>query len=142
MMLIIEKFGSLDDRIAFTPASPCNCTDSGYVTCSSMSCGLRPIQSAKTMTWFSDRSGMASTGVRSSAHTPQIATPSQARITSQRFRTENSMIFAIMIFILGVELGSRIDTNQHESSPIFEFIRGDSCEFVSIRDPLLVSSAD
>src|SRR4051812_31589569 len=98
MMLIIEKFGSLDDRIAFTPASPCNCTDSGYVTCSSMSCGLRPIQSAKTITWFSDKSGMASTGVRSSAHTPQIATPAQTRITSQRFRTENSMILEIMIF--------------------------------------------
>jgi len=30
---------------------------------SSISRGLRPIQSVNTIAWFSDRSGMASTGV-------------------------------------------------------------------------------
>src|SRR5689334_239852 len=57
-----------------------------------MSCGLRPIQSAKTITWFSDRSGIASTGVCSTAYKPHSAIPSQTRITSQRLRTENSMM--------------------------------------------------
>src|SRR4051812_28453372 len=96
MIVIIEKLNSLDDRTAFTPASPCNCTLSGYVICSSMSCGLRPIQSANTITWFSDRSGIASTGVCSTAYSPQTATPAQAMSTIHRLRTENSMIRAIM----------------------------------------------
>src|SRR4029453_8362226 len=61
-----------------------------------MSCGLRPIQSAKTMTWFSDKSGIASTGVCNVAYSPPTATPSQMRITSQRFRTLNSMTLAII----------------------------------------------
>ena len=42
---------------------------------SSISLGLRPIQSVKTITWFSDRSGIASTGVLMTAWTPQITTP-------------------------------------------------------------------
>src|SRR3954453_3163911 len=96
MIVIIEKLNSLDDRTTFTPASPCRLTESGYVTWSSISCGLRPIQSVKTITWFSDRSGIASTGVCNSAYKPQIAIPAHARITSHRLRTENSIIFAII----------------------------------------------
>src|SRR3954447_13191204 len=96
MIVIIEKLNSLDERITFTPASPWSRTDSGYVTWSSMSWGLRPIQSVNTITWFSDRSGMASTGVCRTAYSPHTATPTQARITSHRLRTLNSMIRAIM----------------------------------------------
>ena len=42
---------------------------------SSISLGLRPIQSVKTITWFSERSGIASTGVLMTAWTPQTTTP-------------------------------------------------------------------
>ena len=47
------------------------------MTWSSISWGLRPIQSVKTITWFSDRSGIASTGIVSMARTP--ATPEHER---------------------------------------------------------------
>ena len=79
--MIIEKLNSLDDRTTLTPARPWSFDDSGYVTWSSISLGLRPIQSAKTITWFSDRSGIASTGIVSMARTPATASASEARIT-------------------------------------------------------------
>ena len=81
MIVIIEKLNSLDDRTTFTPASPWSFEESGYVTWSSISCGLRPIQSVKTITWFSDRSGIASTGIVSMARTPATASTSEARMT-------------------------------------------------------------
>ena len=45
------------------------------MTWSSTSCGLCPGQSVKTITWLSDRSGIASMGVAVSAHQPQPAEP-------------------------------------------------------------------
>src|SRR4051794_21490107 len=96
MIVIIEKLNSLDDRTTFTPASPCRLTESGYVTWSSISCGLRPIQSVKTITWFSDRSGIASTGIVIIARVPATPSASAARITRYRLRIDHSMIDSIM----------------------------------------------
>src|SRR4051794_27286036 len=95
MIVIIEKLNSLDDRTTFTPASPCKLTESGYVTWSSISCGLRPIQSVKTITWFSERSGIASTGIVSMARVPATPTAIAARITRNRLRIDHSMIDSI-----------------------------------------------
>jgi hypothetical protein len=67
MTLTIEKLKADEARTTRTPGSPCRLVTSGYVTWSSTSCGERPGQSVKTMTWLSDRSGMASMGVESSA---------------------------------------------------------------------------
>ena len=67
------------------------------MTWSSISCGLRPIQSVKTITWFSDRSGIASTGIVSMARTPATPSTSEARITSSRLRIDHSMIDSIMV---------------------------------------------
>ena len=66
------------------------------MTWSSISWGLRPIQSVKTITWFSDRSGIASTGMVISARTPAIPTASAARITRKRLRIDHSMIASII----------------------------------------------
>src|SRR6188472_784002 len=51
MMLIIENPNADDDRTVLTLGKPCRLTVSGYVIWSSTSCGLRPGQSVKTMTW-------------------------------------------------------------------------------------------
>src|SRR3954449_11639573 len=95
-MVVIEKLNSEDDRSVLTPANPWSLSESGYVTWSSISCGLRPIQSVKTMTWFSLKSGIASTGVLTTAYTPHAVTTSVAMITMKRLRIEYSMIFSIM----------------------------------------------
>ncbi len=49
-------------RTFFTFGIPSRLLTSGYVTWSSMICGLRPVHSVNTITWFSDRSGIASIG--------------------------------------------------------------------------------
>ena len=67
MTLIIENPKADDERTTLTPGRPCRLTVSGYVIWSSTSCGERPVQSVKTMTWLSLRSGIASIGVVSSA---------------------------------------------------------------------------
>ena len=54
---------SEEERTALMPARPWSLRDRGYVTWSSISRGERPIQSVNTITWFSDKSGIASTGV-------------------------------------------------------------------------------
>ena len=46
MIVMSEKPNIEVARTSFTPASPCRPVVSGYVTWSSTSCGLRPIQSA------------------------------------------------------------------------------------------------
>src|SRR5580704_12244340 len=97
MIVIIEKLNSLEDRTTLTPASPCRFTESGYVIWSSISWGLRPIQSVKTITWFSDRSGIASTGIVSMARTPATPSTRDARITMKRLRIDHSMIDSIMV---------------------------------------------
>ena len=48
---------------------------------SSISWGLRPIQSAKTITWFSERSGIASTGIVIMARAPPMPSAIAARMT-------------------------------------------------------------
>src|SRR5215510_8376630 len=89
MTLIIENPKADDERTTRTPGRPCKLTVSGYVTWSSTSCGDRPGQSVKTMTWLSERSGIASSGVVSSAQYPQAP-------TSKRFLSDNSMSQLIM----------------------------------------------
>jgi hypothetical protein len=48
------------------------------------------------MTWFSDRSGIASTGMVSMARTPATASAIAATITSIRLRIDHSIIDSIM----------------------------------------------
>src|SRR3954463_1283546 len=95
MIVIIEKLNSLDERTTLTPARPCKLTDRGNVTWSSISWGLRPIQSVKTITWFSDRSGIASTGMVNRARYPATPTIKAARMTRNRLRIDHSMIASI-----------------------------------------------
>src|SRR5262245_51746709 len=49
------------------------------------------------MTWFSDRSGIASTGMVSRARTPATPRRSEARITRNRLRIDHSMIGSITV---------------------------------------------
>src|SRR5678815_1656363 len=91
MTLIIEKPKADDERTTRTPGRPWRLTDSGYVTWSSTSCGERPVQSVKTMTWLSERSGIASIGVVRSAQYPQPASNTKAAMTRTRFRSDASI---------------------------------------------------
>src|SRR5216684_6665509 len=91
MMLIIEKPKAEDERTTRTPGRPCRLTVSGYVIWSSTSWGERPLQSVKTMTWLSERSGIASIGVVRSAQYPQPATSAKNAMTRTRFRSESSI---------------------------------------------------
>src|SRR3954469_8757615 len=84
------------ERTTRTPASPCRFTVSGYVTWSSTSCGLWPDQSVNTITWLSERSGMASIGVAVTAHQPHTASARYRVMTMKRFRSESSMKRLIM----------------------------------------------
>src|SRR5215471_15012546 len=95
-MVSIEKLNSEDERTVFTPARPWSFNDNGYVICSSISCGLRPIQSVKTITWFSLRSGIASTGVFTVAYMAQTVSAAATVNTRKRLRIEYSMILSIM----------------------------------------------
>src|SRR5260370_16655027 len=96
MTKIIENPKADDERTTFTPGNPCRLTVSGYVIWSSTSCGLRPDQSVKTITWLSLRSGMASIGACSIAHSPQAAIPIQSVTTRNRLRSEISISRSIM----------------------------------------------
>src|SRR5262249_11582750 len=84
------------ERTTRTPGSPCRLTVNGYVIWSSTSCGERPGQSVKTMTWLSERSGMASIGVVRSAQYPQSPNSTTPAITRRRFRNDASMSQWIM----------------------------------------------
>ena len=70
------------------------------MTWSSISRGLRPIQSVKTITWFSLRSGIASIGVLSIAKMPAIVSAAVRISTRKRLRIDSSMIFSIMSAVL------------------------------------------
>src|SRR5216683_2911955 len=96
MTKIIEKPNADEERTTFTPGRPCRFTVNGYVIWSSTSCGLRPDQSVKTITWLSLRSGMASIGACSIAHSPQAAMPIQSVTTRNRLRIETSISRSIM----------------------------------------------
>src|SRR2546427_7033580 len=91
MMLIIEKPKADEERTTRTPGKPCRLTVSGYVIWSSTSCGDRPVQSVKTITWLSERSGIASIGVVSSAQYPQPATSKKKPMTKNRVRSDSSI---------------------------------------------------
>ena len=60
--------------MAWTSGIPCSAVTSGNVTWSSTSLGERPIHSVKTMTWFSERSGIASKEVVRTDQTPKART--------------------------------------------------------------------
>src|ERR1700688_677890 len=96
MTKIIEKPNADEERTTFTPGRPCRFTVNGYVIWSSTSCGLRPDQSVKTITWLSLRSGMASIGACSIDHSPQAAMPIQRVTTRNRLRSETSISRSIM----------------------------------------------
>src|SRR5882724_3428679 len=96
MTKIMEKPNAEEERTTLTPGNPCRFTVSGQMTWSSTSCGLRPDQSVKTITWLSLKSGMASIGARSIAHKPQPAIPIQSATTRKRLRSESSMSRSIM----------------------------------------------
>src|SRR3954454_19484419 len=49
------------------------------------------------MTWFSDRSGIASTGMVIRARKPATPSMSEARITRKRLRIDHSMIDSITV---------------------------------------------
>src|SRR6266850_6881884 len=88
MTLIIEKPKAEEDRTTRTPGSPWRLTVSGYVIWSSTSWGERPGQSVNTMTWLSDRSGIASIGVVTTAQYPHPATSRKKAMTRKRLRIE------------------------------------------------------
>src|ERR1700719_313310 len=96
MTKIMENPKAEDERTTFTPGNPWRLTVRGYVIWSSTSCGLRPDQSVKTITWLSLRSGMASIGACSIAHIPQAAMPIQSVTTRNRLRSETSISRSIM----------------------------------------------
>src|SRR5882724_10758081 len=96
MAKIIENPKAEEERTTLTPGNPWRLTVRGYVIWSSTSCGLRPDQSVKTITWLSLKSGMASIGARSIAHKPQPAIPTQSATTRKRLRRESSMSRSIM----------------------------------------------
>src|SRR5713101_9900268 len=94
--LIIEKPKAEEERTTRTPGNPCRLTVNGYVIWSSISCGERPIQSVKTITWLSDKSGMASIGVVSKAQYPHPPNRRKPIITRNRLRSAASMSQWIM----------------------------------------------
>src|SRR5881409_637544 len=91
MTLIIEKPNADAERTTRTPGSPCRLTVNGYVIWSSTSCGDRPDQSVNTITWLSERSGIASIGVVRSAQYPHPPRRRKAAMTRTRFRRETSI---------------------------------------------------
>src|SRR6266478_5271936 len=97
MTKIMENPKAEEERTSFTPGRPCRLTVRGYVIWSSTSCGLRPDQSVKTITWLSLKSGIASIGARSIAHRPQPAIPIQSITTRNLFRSESSIMRSIIV---------------------------------------------
>src|SRR5712664_149631 len=87
----MEKPKADEERTTRTPGKPWRLTVRGYVTWSSTSCGERPVQSVKTMTWLSERSGMASIGVVRSAQYPHPASNAKAAMTRIRFLSDTSI---------------------------------------------------
>src|SRR5207237_476608 len=74
----------------------------GYVIWSSISVGLRPDHSVKTIACTSDRSGIASSGTSKTAHTPPAVSNSTPRITRTGLRALHSLsrviIFSHLMF--------------------------------------------
>src|SRR6058998_1506429 len=81
----------LRPRTYCTPGTPRSAVTIGYVIWSSTISGLRPIHSVETITWVSERSGIASTGVFRNARTPKAAATRTATMVSARFRAHHAM---------------------------------------------------
>src|SRR3972149_1487075 len=62
-----------------------------------MRSGLRPIHSVETITWTSEMSGTASSGVRVIAQTPQSVSTIVPMETRKRLAAHQSMTFSIMV---------------------------------------------
>src|SRR5436190_6234183 len=87
---------SVKPRTALTFGVEIRALTMGYVIWSSMRSGLRPIHSVDTITWTSEISGTASSGVRVMAqmpHTVRITVPVNTR---NRLAAHQSMIRSIM----------------------------------------------
>src|SRR6185295_9064919 len=83
-------------RTSVTWGVPISFETMGYVTWSSTRVGLRPIHSVKTITWGSERSGMASRRVRLMATAEPTRAKPTPNNTSKRLRAQSSMIFSTM----------------------------------------------
>src|SRR5919201_6363093 len=70
----------------------------GYVIWSSIRSGLRPIHSVETITWTSEMSGTASSGVLVIAQMPQTDRTTVPVNTRNRLAAHQSMIRSIMTF--------------------------------------------
>src|SRR5882724_10623986 len=118
--LIIEKPKADEERTTRTPGKPWRLTVSGYVTWSSTSCGERPVQSVKTITWLSERSGMASIGVVSRAQYPQPPRNRKAAMTSTRLRSDSSinrLIIAASSLLPAYRRRHRLSTQTADQHP-------------------------
>src|SRR2546422_5667358 len=78
-------------RTRLTPGAASREVTIGYVIWSSISVGLRPDHSVKTIACTSDRSGIASSGTSKTAHTPPAVSNSTPRITRTGLRALFSM---------------------------------------------------
>src|SRR5712692_8144895 len=78
-------------RTRLTPGAASREVTIGYVIWSSISVGLRPGHSVKTIACTSDRSGIASSGTSKTAHTPPAVSNSTPRITRTGLRALHSM---------------------------------------------------
>src|SRR4051794_31682492 len=74
-----------------------------------MRVGLRPIHSVKTITWGSERSGMASSFTRRMAATDPTRAKATASSTRSRLRAQSSMIFSTMAASARVALDGRAE---------------------------------
>src|SRR5258706_5475425 len=92
----------LSPRTYCTPGTPRSAVTMGYVTWSSTMSGLRPIHSVETITWVSERSGMASSVVFGKARMPKPAATRIAARVRTRFRAHQAMrrsIIALLPFL-------------------------------------------
>src|SRR3954465_10103577 len=82
---------SVNPRTVLTFGAEISALTIGYVTWSSIRSGLRPIQSVDTITWTSEMSGTASSGVAVAAHTPHAVSTSVPVKTRNRLRAHHSI---------------------------------------------------
>src|SRR5690349_21637081 len=81
----------LSPRTYRTPGAPRSAVTMGYVTWSSTMSALRPIHSVEMITWVSESSGIASSGVLRKALRPKPAATRMAATVSARFRAHLPM---------------------------------------------------
>src|SRR5437016_10697215 len=88
---------SVNPRTALTCGVEIKADTIGYVIWSSMRSGLRPIHSVETITWTSEMSGTASSGVLVMAHMPHSVRITVPVNTRNRLEAHQSMVFSIII---------------------------------------------